>query len=82
MDAYIYVQAKDVTPLMPTKRYAHVQKFLKHGKALVVEHMLFVIRMKMLINRRGGFEIFFFIQKAARSVIKYAGHLCRTGSRH
>lgn len=46
MDTYIYVQAKDGTPLMPTKRHAHVQKLLKHGRAYVVEHMPFVIRLK------------------------------------
>ena len=46
MDTYIYVQAKDGTPLMPTKRYAHVQKLLKHGRAYVVEHLPFVIRLR------------------------------------
>ena len=46
MDTYIYVQAKDGTPLMPTNRHAHVQKLLKHGRAYVVEHMPFVIRLK------------------------------------
>ena len=46
VDAYIYVQAKDGTPLMPTKRQRHVQKLLKRGKAFVVEHVPFVIRLK------------------------------------
>ena len=46
MDTYIYVQAKDGTPLMPTKRHRHVQKLLKHGRAYVVEHVPFVIRLK------------------------------------
>ena len=46
MDTYIYVQASDGTPLMPTKRKHHVQKLLKHGKARVIEHVLFVIRLK------------------------------------
>ena len=47
MDAsYIYVQAKDGSPLMPTKRERHVQKLLKRGKAQVVEHVPFVIRLK------------------------------------
>ena len=31
---------------MPTKRERHVQKLLKRGKALVVEHVPFVIRLK------------------------------------
>ena len=46
MDTYIYVQASDGTPLMPTKRKHHIQKLLKHGKARVVEHVPFVIRLK------------------------------------
>ena len=46
MDAYVYVQASDGTPLMPTKRFNHVQKLLKHGKARVVEHVPFVIRLR------------------------------------
>ena len=46
VDTYIYVQAKDGTPLMPTKRHAHVQKLLKHGRAYVVEHIPFVIRLR------------------------------------
>lgn len=43
---YIYVQAKDGTPLMPTMRERHIQKLLKHGKASVVEHVPFVVRLK------------------------------------
>ena len=46
MDTYIYVQASDGTPLMPTKRFNHVQKLLKRGKARVVEHVPFVIRLR------------------------------------
>ena len=46
MDGYIYVQAVDGTPLMPTKRRGHVQKLLKHGRARVVEHVPFVIRLR------------------------------------
>ena len=46
MDTYIYVQASDGTPLMPTKRAGHVQKLLKRGKAHVVEHVPFVIRLR------------------------------------
>lgn len=46
MDTYIYVQASDGTPLMPTKRFNHVQKLLKHGRARVVEHVPFVIRLR------------------------------------
>ena len=46
MDTYVYVQASDGTPLMPTKRFNHVQKLLKHGKARVVEHVPFVIRLR------------------------------------
>ena len=46
MDTYIYVQASDGTPLMPTKRKQHIQKLLKHGKAVVVEHVPFVVRLK------------------------------------
>ena len=46
MDTYIYVQASDGTPLMPTRRFNHVQKLLKRGKARVVEHVPFVIRLR------------------------------------
>ena len=46
MDTYIYVQASDGAPLMPTKRKQHVQKLLKHGKARVIEHVPFVVRLK------------------------------------
>ena len=46
MDTYIYVQASDGTPLMPTKRKHHIQKLLKHGKACVIEHVPFVVRLK------------------------------------
>ena len=46
MDTYIYVQASDGTPLMPTKRKHHIQKLLKHGKARVIEHVPFVVRLK------------------------------------
>ena len=46
MDTYIYVQASDGTPLMPTKRKQHIQKLLKRGKAVVVEHVPFVVRLK------------------------------------
>ena len=46
MDTYVYVQASDGTPLMPTKRKHHVQKLLKRGKAVVVEHVPFVVRLK------------------------------------
>lgn len=46
MDAYIYVQARDGSPLMPTKRSTHVQKLLKHGRAYVVEHVPLVIRLR------------------------------------
>ena len=46
MDNYIYVLAKDGTPLMPTKRHQHVQKLLKRRRAYVVEHVPFVIRLK------------------------------------
>ena len=46
MDTYVYVQASDGTPLMPTKRFNHVQKLLKHGKARIVEHVPFVIKLR------------------------------------
>ena len=46
VDTYIYVQASDGTPLMPTKRKHHIQKLLKRRKAVVVEHVPFVIQLK------------------------------------
>ena len=46
MDTYVYVQASDGTPMMPTKRKHHIQKLLKRGKAVVVEHVPFVVRLK------------------------------------
>ena len=47
MDTYVYVQASDGIPLMPTRRFGHVQKLLERGKARVVEHVPFVIRLRM-----------------------------------
>jgi len=46
VDTYIYVQASDGTQLMPTKRKHHIQKLLKRGKAVIVEHVPFVVRLK------------------------------------
>ena len=46
VDNYVYVQASDGTSLMPTRRFNHVQKLLRRGKARVVEHVPFVIRLR------------------------------------
>lgn len=43
---YIYVQARDGSPLMPTTRYGHVQKLLRKGKARIAMHKPFVIQLK------------------------------------
>ena len=53
VNTYVYVQASDGTPLMPTKRKHHVQKLLKRGKAVVVEHVPFVVRLKYKAFIRG-----------------------------
>ena len=43
---YIYVLARDKSPLMPTARYGHVQKLLRKGKARVAMHRPFTIQLK------------------------------------
>ena len=43
---YIYVLARDKSPLMPTTRHGHVQKLLRKGKARVAMHRPFVIQLK------------------------------------
>lgn len=42
---YVYVQDIDGTPLMPTKRFRKVRLLLKNGKAKVVSHDPFTIKM-------------------------------------
>ena len=42
---YIYVQAQDGTPLMPTTRAGKVRRMLRDGKAVIVSHTPFVIRL-------------------------------------
>ena len=42
---YIYVQAQDGTPLMPTTRAGRVRRLLRDGKAVVVGHTPFTIRL-------------------------------------
>lgn len=42
---YVYVQDIDETPLMPTKRFRKVRLLLKKGKAKVVSHDPFTIKM-------------------------------------
>lgn len=43
---YIYILNKDGAPLMPTKRKAHVQKLLRHGKAAIVNKQPYTVRLK------------------------------------
>lgn len=43
---YIYVLAKDGSPLMPTTRHGHVYKLLQRGKARIAEHVPFTIQLK------------------------------------
>ena len=45
MDIYIYIQAQDGTPLMPTKRHRHIQKLVCRGKARVIENVPLVVRL-------------------------------------
>ena len=51
MENYIYVLAKDGTPIMPTKREHHIQKLLKKGMARVVSHNPFVVQMKYNVGK-------------------------------
>lgn len=43
---YVYVLDKGGRPLMPTRRYGHVEKLLKHGKARIASRVPFVIQLK------------------------------------
>ena len=42
---YIYVQAQDGTPLMPTRRTGKVRRMLHDGRAVIVSHTPFTIRL-------------------------------------
>ena len=42
---YIYVQAQDGTPLMPTQRAGKVRRMLRDGRAVIVSHTPFAIRL-------------------------------------
>ena len=42
---YIYVQAKDGTPLMPTSRAGKVRRMLRDGQAVIISHTPFTIRL-------------------------------------
>ena len=42
---YIYVQARDGTPLMPTQRADRVRRLLRDGNAVIVSHAPFIIRL-------------------------------------
>lgn len=42
---YIYVQAQDGMPLMPTSRCGKVRRMLRDGKAVIVSHTPFTIRL-------------------------------------
>ena len=42
---YIYVQAQDGTPLMPTSRCGKLRRMLRDGKAVIVSHTPFTVRL-------------------------------------
>ncbi len=42
---YIYVQAQDGTPLMPTRRAGKVRRMLRDGRAVIAAHTPFTIRL-------------------------------------
>ena len=42
---YIYVQAQDGTPLMPTQKPGKVRRLLRDGKAVIASHTPFAIRL-------------------------------------
>ena len=42
---YIYVQAQDGTPLMPTQRASKVRRMLRDGQAVIATHTPFTIRL-------------------------------------
>lgn len=44
-DYYVYVQASDGTPLMPTRRFGWVRRSLRDGKAVAVATRPFTIRL-------------------------------------
>ena len=42
---YIYVQAQDGTPLMPTTRAGKVRRMLRDGRAVIISHTPFTVRL-------------------------------------
>ena len=46
MGVEVHVQARDGTPLMPTKRHGHIQRLLDRGMAKAVGHTPPVIRLR------------------------------------
>ena len=48
----VYVQDQDGKPLMPTRRYGAVRRWLKSGRAKVVRREPFTIQ---LLDRQGGY---------------------------
>ena len=49
---YIYILAKDGSPLMPTTRKGHIQKLLKKGMARVISRVPFVVQMKYNVGTK------------------------------
>ena len=43
---YVYVLDRAGRPLMPTRRYGHVEKILRSGKARIAGRVPFVIQLK------------------------------------
>jgi len=42
----VYVQSQDGEPLMPTERYGAVRRWLRDGKAVVIQLCPFTIRLE------------------------------------
>ena len=73
---YIYVQEQDGTPLMPTSRCGKLRRMLRDGKAVIVSHTPFTVRMTYETTR--------FIQPVSLGVdsgSKYIGISATTNSK-
>ena len=64
---YIYVQAQDGTPLMPTSRCGKLRRMLRDGRAVIVSHTPFTIRL--------AYETTHFLQPVSLGVDSGSKHI-------
>ena len=88
----VYVLDKDGNPLMPTRRYGKVRHLLKEGKAVVVRHDPFTIRLTYNSGRHkqpvslgvdaGSKHIGLSATTEKKGVFKFLGGFCKKKGGH